>query len=334
MAGPSSGRGSAIRLVVGALLAAALLAAPVAAPGQAPGKVARLGVMLFSTPPTEPNLLALVAGLRELGYVEGRNLALEYRYAEGRPERFVELAAQLVALKPDVIVILGGDMVPFVKRATSTIPVVMLTSQDPVESGIVASFARPGGNLTGVAFVSSETAGKRLQFLKEAAPSLTRVGVLWHPDHPDGEYRNTAAAADRLGVQVRSLEVKRPEDFETAFQAATRERVEALLIVSSRFLNLNRARILEFAGRQRLLLVSGWGPWARAGGLMSYGPDLDTLVRRAATHVDKILKGASPATLPVEEPTKFELVINMKTARAFGLTIPPSLLGRADQLIE
>jgi putative ABC transport system substrate-binding protein len=334
MAGPSRGRGRTIRRVVGALLAVVLLAAPVAAPAQTPGKVARLGVMLFSTPPTEPNLPALVAGLRELGYVEGRNLALEYRYAEGRPERFGELATQLAALKPDVIVVLGGDMVPFVKRATSTIPVVMLTSQDPVEGGVVASFARPGSNLTGVAFVSSETAGKRLQFLKEAAPSLTRVAVLWNPDHPDGEYRNTEAAAWQLGVQVRSLEVRRPEDFEAAFQTATRERLEALLVVSSRFMNLNRARILEFAGRQRLPLVTGWGPWARAGGLMSYGPDLDALVRRAAMHVDRILKGASPATLPVEQPTKFELVINLKTARAVGLTIPPSLLGRADQVIQ
>ena len=210
----------------------------------------------------------------------------------------------------------------------------MLTSQDPVEAGVVASFARPGGNLTGVAFVSSETAGKRLQFLKEAVPSLARVAVLWTPDHPDGEYRNTEATARRLGIHIQSLEVRGPEDFDGAFQAATRERAEALVVVSSRFMNSNRPRVVEFASKQRIPLVTGWGPWARAGSLMSYGPDLDILVRRVATHVDKILKGAKPADLPVEQPTKFELVINMKTAKALGLTIPPSLLLRADQVLE
>jgi putative tryptophan/tyrosine transport system substrate-binding protein len=237
-------------------------------------------------------------------------------------------------LKPDLIVVLGGDLVPFVKGATSTIPVVMLTSQDPVEAGVVASFARPGGNLTGVAFVSSETAGKRLQFLKEAVPSLTRVAVLWSPDHPDGEYRDTEAAARRLGIHLQSLEVRRPEEFAGAFEAAMRARPEALMVVSSRFMNLNRSRVLEFVGKQRIPLVTGWGPWARAGSFMSYGPDLDALVRRAATHVDKILRGAKPADLPVEQPTKFELVINLKTAKALGLTIPQSLLQRADQVIE
>jgi putative ABC transport system substrate-binding protein len=210
----------------------------------------------------------------------------------------------------------------------------MLTSQDPVEAGVVASFARPGGNLTGVAFVSEETAGKRLQFLKEAAPSLTRVAVLWNPDHPDGEYRNTEAAGRLLGIHVQSLEVRRVADFDGVFEAATRARAEALMVVSSRLMNLNRPRIQEFAGKQRLPLVSGWGPWARTGGFMSYGPDLDALVRRAATHVDKILKGARPGDLPIEQPTRFELVINLKTAKALGLTIPPSLLGRADHIIE
>jgi putative ABC transport system substrate-binding protein len=316
-------------------LAAVLsFAMPLPAHAQPAGKVARLGVLLFGTPATDPNLAAFLAGLREVGYTEGRNVALEYRSAEGHPERVRDLAAQIVALKPDVIVVLGGDMVPFVKDATSTIPIVMLTSQDPVEAGAVASFARPGGNVTGVAFVSSETAGKRLQFLKEASPSLTRVAVLWNPDHPDGEYRDTETAARRLGVHIQSLEVRQPGEFDAAFQTATRARAEALMVVSSRLMNLNRPRILEFASKQRILLVTGWGPWARAGGFLSYGPDLDTLVKRAATHVDKILKGAKPADLPVQQPTKFELIINVKTAREFGLTIPPSLLTRADQIIE
>ena len=322
------------RAALAAVLALGLLAAPLAVEAQPAAKVARLGLLLFSTPAADPNLPAFLGGLRDLGYVEGRTVALEYRYAEGRPERVGEVALQLASLEPDVVVVLGGDMVKFVKQATATLPIVMLTSQDPVEDGIVASFARPGGNLTGVAFVSSETAGKRLQFLKEAVPSLTRVAVLWNPDHPDGEFRRTEATARRLGIQVQSLEVRGPGDLDGAFQAATRERAEALLVVSSRFLNASRARVVEFAGKQRIPLVTGWGPWARAGSFMSYGPDLDVLARRAATHVDKILKGARPADLPVEQPTKFDLVINMKTAKALDLTIPPSLLLRADQLIE
>ena len=321
--------------VVGAVvLSLSLFVAPFTAFGQAAVKVARLGVLLFSTPATDPNVPAFVAGLRDLGYVEGRNIAFEYRAAEGRPERVGELAIQLASLRPDVPVVLGGDLVPFVKRATSTVPIVMLTSQDPVEAGVVASFARPGGNITGVAFVSSETAGKRLQFLKEAVPSLTHVAVLWNPDHPDGEYQNAETAARRLGLRLQSLEVRRPEDFDAAFQAATRERAEALIVVSSRFMNLNRARILEFASQQRILVATGWGPWARAGSFMSYGPDLDALARRAASHVDKILKGAKPGEIAVEQPTKFELVINLKTAKALGLTIPSTLLLRADQIIE
>ena len=322
------------RAGLAAALALGLLAAPRAAEAQPAGKIARLGVLLFSTPAADPNLPAFLGGLRDLGYIEGRDVAIEYRYAEGRPERVSELALQIASLKLDVVVVLGGDMVPFVKNVTATVPVVMLTSQDPVEAGVVASFARPGGNLTGVAFVSSETAGKRLQLLKEAVPSLTRVAVLWTPDHPDGEYRNTEATARRLGIHIQSLEVRGPGDFDGAFQAATREHAEALVVVSSRFMNSNRARVAEFAGKQRIPLVTGWGPWARAGSLMSYGPDLDILGRRAATHVDKILKGAKPADLPVEQPTKFELVINMKTAKALGLTIAPSLLLRADQVIE
>ena len=310
------------------------LTAPVVAEAQQTGKVARLGVLLFGTPATDPNLASFLSGLRDLGYVEGRNLALEYRSSEGRPERVRDLAVQVVSLKPDVIVVLGGDMMPFVKDATSTIPVVMLTSQDPVETGLVASFARPGGNLTGVAFVSSETAGKRLQFLKEAVPSLTRVAVLWNPDHRDPEYRDITMAARQLGIHTQSLEVRKPEDFDGAFRSATGARAEALMVVSSRFMNLSRSRVLEFAGRQRIPLVTGWGPWVPAGGLLSYGPNLDVLTRRAASHVDKILKGAKPADLPIEQPTKFELAINLKTAKALGLTIPQSVLLRADQVIE
>jgi putative tryptophan/tyrosine transport system substrate-binding protein len=188
--------------------------------------------------------------------------------------------------------------------------------------------------VTGLTFVSSELAGKRLQFLKEAAPGLTRVAVLWNPDHPDDEFRATQEAGRSLGVQIVSLEVRRPDDLDGAFALAIRERTEALIVVSSRLLTLNRARILDLAGQNRLLLASGWGPWAAEGGLLSYGPDLPAVISRSATYVDRILKGAKPADIPVEQPTKFSLVINRKTARTFGLTLPSALVQRADEVIE
>jgi putative ABC transport system substrate-binding protein len=297
-------------------------------------KPARVGILLVGTPANDPNLAAFLMGLRDLGYSEGQNLAIEYRSAEGRPERARELAPQLVALNPDVIVVLGGDIVPFVKDATKSIPIVMLTSNDPVEAGMVKSFSRPGGNLTGVAFVASETAGKRLQFVKQAIPSLTRVAVLWNPEHPDGEYRDIQFAARQLGIDVQSLEVRRPEDFDRAFQAATGEHAEALMVVTSRLMGVNRDRIVDFAGKQRIPLVTGWGDWANAGSLLSYGPDLNVLARRLATHVDKILRGSKPAELAVEQPSKFELVINLKTAKQLGVTVPTSLVARADKIIE
>lgn len=317
-------------------LAAALLlaTAALAVHAQPAGKVARLGVLLYGTAATDPNLASFVAGLRELGYVEGRNLALETRGAEGHPERIPGLVGEAVASKPDVLVVLGGDLVRFVGKATSTIPVVMLTSYDPVEAGMIKSYARPGGNMTGVAYAGAETGAKRLQFLKEAAPAVTRVAVLWDPDHADGEFRDMSAVASRLGIQLQSVEVRRPEDFPVAFESAAKGRAEALVVVSSRLMNINQRRILEFASRQRILLVSGWGPWVRSGGFMSYGPDLNVLARRAATHVDKILKGARPGELPVEQPTQFELVINVKTATALGITVPPSLLARADHVVQ
>ena len=320
--------------LIGLALAVLLAAASIAVHGQPAGKVARLGVLLYGSAATDPNLVSFIAGLRELGYVEGRNVALETRGAEGRPERIPDLTRDAVASKPDVIVVLGGDLVRFVRQATSTIPVVMLTSYDPVEAGVIKSYGRPGGNMTGVAFPSAETGAKRLQFLKEAAPAVTRIAVLWDPDHADGEYRDMSAVAPRLGIQLQSLEVRRPEDFPAAFESAAKARAEALVVVSSRLMNVNQQRILEFAGKQRIVLVSGWGPWVRSGGFMSYGPDLNDLARRAATHVDKILKGARPGELPVEQPTKFELAINVNTARALGIAVPASLLARADHVVQ
>ena len=311
-----------------------LLAALLGAEAQQASRITRLGVLLFSTPEGDPNLAAFRQGLSELGYVEGKNLTTVYRYAEGKSERLANLAVELAVLKPDVIFALGGDVAPFARTATNTIPIVMAVSVDPVQAGLVLSLARPGGNVTGVTFVSSELAAKRLQYLKEAAPRMTRVAVLWNPNHVDPEYAETQAAGRMLGVHVQSLEVRQPSDFERAFQAADVGRAEAIIVVSSRLMLLGRQRIIELAARHRLPVVSGWGPWAQAGALLSYGPDVNASVRRAATHVDRVLKGANPGDLPVEQPTKFELIINVRAATALGLTIPSSLRVQASHVIE
>ena len=317
-----------------AALAGGLLAAPLAAEAQQARNLPRIGILLFGTPETDPNLPSFHAGLHALGYAEGRTILLEYRYAEGMPDRLPGLARELASAKPNVIFALGGDVAPFARAATSTIPIVMAVSVDPVQSGLVTTLAQPGGNLTGVTFVSSDLAAKRLQLLKEIAPTMSRIGVLWNPDHLDPEYRESQVAGRTLAMEIHSLEVRGPDDFDRAFRVAAAARIEAIVVVSSRLMSLNRQVVMELATRNRVPLVTGWGGWPRVGALFSYGPDLDAIVRRAATYVDRILKGAKPADLPVEQPTKFELVINLKTAKALGLTIPPSLLARADQVIE
>jgi putative tryptophan/tyrosine transport system substrate-binding protein len=319
---------------VALLLALTVLAVPLIAGAQQPAKLPRLGILLLGTPATDPGLRAFQEGMRRLGYVEGRNIIVEYHYAGGQPERLPVRAAELVSLKPEVIVALGGDVARFAKSAAGTIPVVMITSSDPVASGLVGSLGRPGGHVTGVTFIASDLAGKRLQFLKEAAPAIMRIAVLWNPDHPDGEFTETQGAARTLGIQVESLEVRGPGEFDGAFQQALKSRAEAVIVVSSRLTALNQQRIIDFATKNRLLLVAGWGPWAQAGGLLSYGPDLEAMIGRAATYVDRIFKGARPAELPIEQPTRFELIVNLKTANAFGLTLPQSLLLRADQVIQ
>jgi putative tryptophan/tyrosine transport system substrate-binding protein len=316
------------------MIAGCLLAAPRAARAQSATKIPRVGVLLFGTPDTDPSLKSFRAGLRDLGHVEGKTIALEFHYAGGKPERLPDLARDLVGTKPDVIFALGGDVAPFVRTATTTIPIVVAVSNDPVQSGLVATLARPGGNLTGVTFVSSDLAAKRMQLLKEIVPAISRVGVLWNPDHIDPEYRETQGAGLALGVAVHSLEVRGPSDLDRAFRAAAGARVEAIVVVSSRLLLVNQQPIMEMATRHRLVLVGGMGAWPQAGALFSYGPDLDVLVRQAATDVDKVLKGARPGDIPIVQPTKFELIINLKTAKTLGLTIPPSLLQRADQVIE
>jgi len=246
----------------------------------------------------------------------------------------------LIVAKPWLMVgeadgeIASGDVAPFVRAATSTIPIVMAVSNDPVQSNLVASLARPGGNITGVTFVASDLAAKRLQYLHELAPQLARVAVLWNPDHVDPEYRETQTAGKTLGIQVHSLEARSRADFESAYQTALSVGAEALIPVSSRLMTVDRAGIIAFAARHRLLLASGWGPWAREGALLSYGPDLNEITRRSAAHVDKILRGASPADIPVEQPTRFQLVLNAKSAKALNLTIPERLRALADEVIE
>jgi len=314
--------------------AAAVAAWPLTARAQQRERMRRIGVLLFGTPNTDPNLGAFLQGLRELGYIESQSVAIDYRYAEGKPDRLRGLAGELVATKPDLIFALGGDVAPSARVATSTIPIVIAVSNDPVQAGLVTSLARSGNNITGVTFVSSDLAAKRLQFLRDIVPTLKHVSVIWNPDHVDPEYRETQHAARTLGIQIQSLEVRSAEDFDFAFQSTMNAGIQALMPITSRLMLTNRERIIEFSRERRLLLASGFGPWAREGALLSYGPDTDAATKRAAGYVDRILRGAKPDELPIEQPTKFQLVINGKTAKSLGLTIPPSLLATADQVIE
>ena len=306
---------------------------PFAAQAQ-PKPIAKLGVLLYSDPQSDPQMASIRLGLSDLGYVEGRNIAIEYRYAQGRVDRLPSLAAELVQLQPNVILAIGGDVAPIAKRFNQTIPLVFVSSADPEQLGLVASLSRPGGNATGVTLLQDALASKRLELLKEAAPQISRVAFLWNPDHPDNEQREAQRAAQTLGVQLHLVEVRSSDDFESAFRAANNAGVDSLYVVSSRQTVLNIKRIVEFATQNRLPLAGGWGAWAKEGGLFSYGPDGVNMARRAANYIDRIFKGAKPADLPVEQPTKFELIINLKTARALGLTVPHSLLSRADELID
>jgi putative ABC transport system substrate-binding protein len=316
------------------LLAVFMLAAVSFAEAQPAGKRPRLGMLLYSTPEEDPNVAQFRQFLRELGRIEGQSISIEYRFAGGKPERLTGAAVELVRLNPDVIFALGGDVVPAAQKATKTIPIVMWASNDPVQAGFVASLAHPGGNITGITLILDELAGKRLALLKEIAPKISRVAVLWNPDHADPEFREIQREAQAMKVQLHSLEVRQSEDFENQFQAATKAKSQAVMVVSSRLINLQRQRILDYAAKSRIPLVGDWGSWSPNGGLMSYGPNISEMTRRAAVHVDKILKGAKPADIPVERPTKFELVINLNAAKQIGLTIPPNVLVRADRVIR
>jgi putative ABC transport system substrate-binding protein len=319
-------------------LTLSLLAAPLAADAQPAGKMPRIGVLRPGVSPGEPGRGAdrFFQALRDLGYIEGQTIALEVRWAENQPERLPDLATELVRLPVDIIV--AGDTAGALaaKHATSTIPIVMAVSFDPVRDGLVASLARPGGNITGLSIMVPELAGKRLELLREAVPGLARVALLldtgppnWHAQRHDHE-----AAARGLGVQLLPLEVRGPDEFAGAFQAATQGHAQALIMVQSPLFTTHRAQLAELALASRLPTMSGEVGYAQAGGLMNYGPNLPESWHRAATYVHKILKGAKPADLPVEQPTKFELIINLKTAKALGITMPPPLLVFADEVIQ
>jgi putative ABC transport system substrate-binding protein len=323
------------------VLSGGLLAAPLAAEAQQAGKVYRIGLLQIETREVlVPYLKAFEEGLRELGYVEGRDFVREYRFADRQRERLPDLAAELVRLKVDVIVTGLDPGTMAARQATTTIPIVMVLGTDPVGLGLIASVRRPGGNVTGLrAFVGFETYGKRLQLLKEVVPSLSRVAGLWNPDLPGNVALWEAAeeGARRLGLTLLSVEVREPREIEGAFAKITQERAQALFVVPDGFallVNVRRPEIQALAAKNRLPSIYAGRESVEAGGLMSYATSTLDLFRRAARYVDKILKGAKPGDLPVEQPTKWELVINLKTAKALGLTIPQSLLGRADQLIE
>jgi putative ABC transport system substrate-binding protein len=300
-----------------------------------PGKVYRIGYL--GTEPPAPHLWeALLDGLRERGYREGQNLVFERRFSEGHAERFPELAAELVRLRVDCLLVPTTPAALAAKHATQTIPIVITTAIDPVGGGLVASLPRPGGNLTGLSVLAPELSGKRLELLQEIVPGLTQVAVLWNAANPANAaaWHETQAAARALGLRLHAQEVRSPQDLEGAFARMAQARPEALLVLEDSLIGMHRPHITEFVAQQHLPSVFVHKEWVVAGGLMSYGPSLPDLYRRAATYVDKILTGTKPADLPIEQPMKFELVINLKTAQALGITMPPTVLFQADEVIR
>jgi len=319
------------------MLILSLLAAPRIAETQQPAKkVYRMGVLSgASSSRVDLRHEAFLQELRTLGYVEGKNILIEYRYAEGQFERLPDLAADLVHLNVDVIVVAGTRTTAAAKQVTSTIPIVVRSAGDLVGAGLVASLAKPGGNITGSTDISPDTSGKRLEFLREAVSQASRVAVLWSRSPGDlDELRELETVAVSLGVTIQPIEVRDPQEFQSAYAAMTQQHAQAVIMTLSDFTGFHRRQLLELAAQHQLPSMCEPAEWTRDGCLMSYGPDLTALWRRAATYVDKILKGAKPADLPVEQPTTFKLAINLKTAQALGLTIPPTLLFQADEVIK
>jgi putative tryptophan/tyrosine transport system substrate-binding protein len=326
-----------LRSIVICLPLTVLLFAISPAGAQQPKKAPRIGILSSGSPSSSKEVIEpLQLGLRDLGHLEGQNITTEYRYAEGLAERLPNLAAELVQLKVDIIVVSGSPSTQAAKNATKTIPIVMTNANDPVGIGLVASLAHPGGNVTGLSNVGSDLGGKQLELLKEASPKISRVAVLSDSAIPGnalwlGEMK---VAAEALRITLQPVDVHRPDDFERAFSAIKKEHASALSTLRNGVNNNYRARIVDFAAKSRLPAMYPDREYVEAGGLMSYGPNFADLFRRAATYVDKILKGVKPADLPVEQPTKFEFVINLKTAKQIGLTIPQSVLFRADKVVK
>jgi putative ABC transport system substrate-binding protein len=314
---------------------AVLLAAPFVAEAQQKPRVARLG-MLWARPPLPAQTEAFEQGLRDLGWLKGENVHLESRFADGALDRLPRLAAELAGLNVDVIVAVSAPETAAARQATKTIPIVFIVHGDPVGSGDVASLARPGGNVTGLGQMTPEVSTKHLEILKQVVPRVARAAVIWNAANPTkaADWREVRSSAQTLGVALQPHEVRRSADFDEAFAAIRRERPDALVILLDPLTVNMRAAIVEFAAKERVPAMYPSRVFVDSGGLMSYGADLTDLFRRAPRYVDRILRGAKPADLPVEQATKFELVINLKTAKALGLTIPPSLLGRADEIIQ
>jgi ABC-type uncharacterized transport system substrate-binding protein len=294
----------------------------------------RIGVLIYGALENNPSTQALLEGFRELGYIDGQNLTIEYRYAQGRPERLPELAADLVQSKLLVIFAIGGDVTPHVAKATQSIPIIYAMSADPVQLGIAKSLAKPGGNATGVTLLSDQLAAKRLETLKEAAPRITRVGLVRDPSHADNELPVAERSAKALNLELLPIEIRDLSKLEGTLETAKKAEIDSLYVVSSRHTDANVPRIVEFANRHRLPLVAGWGAWVQAGGLISYGPNVGEMIRQASHYLEPVLKGANPGDLPVQQPTRFELFVNLRTAKALGLNIPESFLLRADKVIE
>ena len=318
-------------------LAGSLLAAPFASHAQKPAKVWRIAFLSGSARPADGvPPVALRQALQELGYVDGTSISYVGRWAEAKSDRLAGLAAELVGLKVDLIVTFGGPAAEAAKEATSTIPIVIINAGDAVGTGLIASLARPGGNVTGITDQATELSAKRLELLKEAVPKASRIAVLWNADDRAMtlRFREIEKAARVLGVTIQPLGVREPDDFDVAFTAMTREPPDAVFLVTDALTILNRRRVLDFAAAHRIAAMYESGLVVRDGGLMSYGPDTDESIRLAAVYVNRILKGAKPGELPVEQPNRYYLLVNLKTAKALGLTIPPSLLLRADEVIQ
>jgi len=319
------------------LLSGIVAAWPLAARAQQPAKIPRIGFLGNSTATMEANLIGpLRDGLRELGYEEGRNVIIEFRWADGKYDQFPALVAELLAAKVDVIITAGTPATLAIKKATSTVPLVFIAVGDPVGTGVVPNLGRPGGNITGLSSIAPDLEGKRLELLREVVPKLSHVAFFLNPANAfhTASMRQARVAAQSLGIKLQPMEVNKSEQLDGAFASIVKERPDALLILADRVFLHNRKRMMEFAIQQRLPSVNAYRELVEAGGLISYGPSYEDMHRRAAVYVDKILKGTKPADLPIEQPTKFTLLINLKTAKTLGLTVPPTLVARADELIE